>query len=146
MQHAVLSLSSDCAAILKIWKRTFPPSWPNKSFFAETMKTVRTANDRKFVPLSSEISKTQENVKAMRDVVETRFTFTSRSIDQLTRSLNFFDHCVVHTKHFSNLVFKVENYTSYLDLVYTHFNAYRSAFVSYRTNLFSAVSSLSSGS
>ena len=113
--------------------------------FAETMKTVQTANDRKFVFLGSEISKTQENVKAIRDVVENRFAATSRAIDQLTRSLNFFDHCVVHTKHFSNLVFKVENYTSYLDLVFTHLKAYRSAFVSYRTNLYSAVSSLSSG-
>ena len=109
------------------------------------MKTVQTANDKKFVVLGSEISKTQENVKAIRDVVENRFAATSKAIDQLTRSLNFFDHCVVHTKQFSNLVFKVENYNSYLDLVFTHLKAYRSAFVSYRTNLYSAVSSLSSG-
>ena len=32
-----------------------------------------------------------------------------------------------------------------MDLVFTHLKAYRSLFVSYRTNLFSAVSSLSSG-
>ena len=102
--------------------------------FAEAMKTVQTANDKKFVLLGSEILMTQENVKAIRDVVENRFAATSRAIDQLTRSLNFFDHCVVHTKRFSNLVFKVENYTSYLDLVFTHLEAYRSAFVSYRTN------------
>ena len=112
---------------------------------AEAMKTVQTANDRKFVLLGSEISKTQENVKAIGDVVENRFTAKSRDIDQLTRSLNFFDHCMVHTKHFSNLVFKVGNYNSYLDLLYTHLKAYRSAFVSYRTNLYSAVSSLSCG-
>ena len=65
--------------------------------------------------------------------------------DQLIRSLNFFDHCLVHTKHFSNLVFKVEIYISSVDLVYTHLKAYRSAFVSSRNNLFSAFSSLSSG-
>ena len=91
--------------------------------FAEAMKTVQTANDRKFVLLSLEISKTQENVKAIRDVVENRFTATSRAIDQLNPSLNFFDRCVVHTKHFSNLKFKVENYISYFDLVYTHLKA-----------------------
>ena len=79
--------------------------------FAETMKTVQTTNDKTFVFLGSEISKTQENVKAIRDVNENRFTATSKAIDQLTRSLNFFDHSVLHTKLFSNLVFKVEIYT-----------------------------------
>ena len=64
---------------------------------------------RQFVLLGTEISKTQEIVKAIGDVLENRFTATSRAIDQLTRSLDFFDHCVVHTKQFSNLVFKVEN-------------------------------------
>ena len=111
------------------------------------MKTVQTTNDKNFVLLGSEISKTQEDFKATRDVVENRFTATSNAIDQLTRSLNFFDHCVVHTKHFSKLVFKfaLHFYTSYLDLVFTHVKGYRSAFVSYRTNLYSTVSSLSSG-
>ena len=70
------------------------------------MKTVQTANDKKFVLLGSEISKTQETVKAVSDVVENRFTATSRAIDQLTRSLNFFHHCAVHTKHFSTLFLK----------------------------------------
>ena len=109
------------------------------------MKTVQTANDRKFVHLSSDNSKLQDNVKAIRDVVENRFTATCRAIDRLTRSLNFFDHCVVHTKQFSKLVFKVENYTSFLDLVYTYLKAHGSAFVFYRTNLYSAVSSFTSG-
>ena len=76
------------------------------------MKMVQIANDRKSVLLGSEISKTQQNVKAIRDVVENRFTATSGAIDQLSRSLNFVDHCVVHTTHFGNLVFKVENSTS----------------------------------
>ena len=58
--------------------------------FAEAMKTVQTANDKKFVLLGSEISKTQEKVKAIRDVVENRFAATSRAIDQLTRFLIFF--------------------------------------------------------
>ena len=97
--------------------------------FAEALKMVQTANDRKFVLLGSEISKTQEIVKAIRIVVENCFTPTSRVTNQLTRCLNFFDHCVVHTKQFNNLAFKLENYTSYFDLVYTHLKAYRSAFV-----------------
>ena len=113
-----------------------------QSFFAEAMKTVQTTNDRMFVLLGSEISNTQENVKAMRDVVENRFTAMSKILDQLTRSLNFFDHLVVHIKHFSNLVFEVEKYTSYLDLVYNHLEAYRSPSVSYKTNVYSAVPSL----
>ena len=116
-----------------------------QKLFVEALKTVQTPNDRKFVLLSSDNSKTQDNVKAIKDVVENRFTATSRAIDPLTRSLNFFDHCVVHTKQFSKLVFKVENYTSFLDLVYTHLQAYRSAFVFYRSNLYLAVSSLPSG-
>ena len=116
-----------------------------KNSFAEAMKILQTTNERKFVLLGSEISKTQENVKMIRDVVDNRLTVTSRTIDQITRSLKFTNHCVLHTKHLSNLVFKVENYTSYLDLVYTHLKAYRSAFVSYRTNLYLAVSSFLSG-
>ena len=86
---------------------------------------VQTANDRKFVLLGLEKSKTQENIKAIRDVVENRFTATSRALDQLTHSLNCFAQCVVHTKHFSNLAFKVENCTSYVDLVNTHLKTYR---------------------
>ena len=116
-----------------------------EKFCAETMKAVQTVNDRKIVLVGSEISKTQENIKAIRDVVENRFTTTSRAIDQLTHSLNYFALCVVHTKQFSNLVLKVENYILYLDLVYTHLKAYWLAFGSHRTNLCSAVSSLSSG-
>ena len=72
-------------------------------------------------------------------------TARSTARDQLTCSFNFLNHCVVHTKDFSNLVFKIENYTSSLDLVFTPLKAYRSAFVSYRSNLYSAVYSLSSG-
>ena len=79
------------------------------------------------------------------DVVEKLFTAMLRAIDQLTHSLNYFAHCVVRTKHFSNLVLKVENYTSYLDPVYSHPKTYQSAFVSYRTNFYSAVSSSSFG-
>ena len=45
--------------------------------FVEAMKTVQTANDEKFVLLGSEISKTQENVKAIRDIVEKCFAATS---------------------------------------------------------------------
>ena len=76
------------------------------------MKTVQTANVRQLVSLGSEISKTQENNKAIRDVVENRFTATSGATNQLTPSLNFSDLCVLHTKHFSNLVFKTEIDTS----------------------------------
>ena len=112
---------------------------------AEALKTVQTAYDRKFLLLGSEITKTQHAAKAVRGVVENSFTSTFRIINQLTDSLNCFVHCVVHTEHFSNLVFEVEKYTSYLDLVYAHLKTYRSAFVPYRTNLYSAVSSLSSG-
>ena len=109
------------------------------------MRMVPTASDRKNVLLFPEISKTPENGKAIRVVVENRFTATSRAIDQLTHSLNDFAHFVFLTKHFSNLVFTNENDTSNLDLVYIHLKAYRSPFVPYRTHLYSAVSSLSSG-
>ena len=52
-------------------------------FFGEAMKMVQTANNRKFVLLGSEISKTQEIVKLISDVVENRFTSTSRLTDLL---------------------------------------------------------------
>ena len=39
--------------------------------FVEAMKTVQSANDRKFVLFGSEVSMTQENVKAFRDVLKT---------------------------------------------------------------------------
>ena len=100
-----------------------------QNYFAEEMKMVQTANDR----------------QSDWDVVENQFTATSRAIDQLTRPLNCFAHFVLYTKHFSNVIFKVENHISYLDIVYTHLKAYGSAFVSYRANLYSAVSSLTSG-
>ena len=92
-----------------------------RNSFAEGVKTVQINNDSNFVLPGSEISKTQEKVKAIRDVVENRFAAMSGAIDQITLSLNYFAFYVVHTKHFSNLLFKVENCTSYLDLVYITF-------------------------
>ena len=76
-----------------------------QNFFIEAMKTVQTANDRKFVLLSLKNPKAQEIVETIRVVVGNRFTAASSDTDQLTRSLNFFDHCVVHTKHFSRPCF-----------------------------------------
>ena len=148
MQYSVFSALSIiilCSDI-KDLKKGIATLMAKQNSFVEAMKTVQTTNGRKFVLFRSEISKTLENVKAIRDVVENCFTTTSRAIDQLTHSLIYFPHCMVHTKHFSNLVFKVAKCTSYLDLVYTRHKAYRSAFISYKTNLYSAVSSLSSGS
>ena len=49
--------------------------------FAEAKNMVQTANDRKFVLLGLEISKTPENVKGIRDAVENRFTATSSAMD-----------------------------------------------------------------
>ena len=139
----MLSLSSNCAAIEQIWRTTFQPYGPTERF-AESMKMVQTVNDRKFVLLGSETSMTQKNVNAFGDVVKNHLTATSEVIDQLFHSLNYFAHCAVHTKHFSNLVFKVENRTLYLDVVYTHLRFYQSAFVFCRSNLYSAVFSISS--
>ena len=72
------------------------------------MKSVQTTKDRKFVLLGSEISKTKEIVQAVRDVAENRSTAMSRAIDQFTGSMNFLEHCVVHTKHYSNLFLKLK--------------------------------------
>ena len=127
----------------KVLKKDISTLMAQQVVSVEAMKTVQTANESEIVLLGSEISKTQEDVKRIRDVVENRFTATSR--DQLTHSVNYFAYCVVHAKYFSILVFKVENYTSYFDLIYTNLKTYRSAFFCYRTNLYSARSSLSSG-
>ena len=138
---SILKLCSDN----KDLKKDISTLMAQQNSSAEAMKTAQTGNDRKFVVLGSEISKNQENVKAIRDDVENRFTATSRVIDQLIRSSNFFDHFVVHTIQFSNFDFEIQKHTSYLDLAYTHVKTYRSAFVSYRTNLNSAVPLLSTG-
>ena len=48
-------------------------------------------------------------------------------------------------RQFEIIVDKVRNYTSYLDLAYMHLKSYRASFVSYKTSMYSAVFSLSSG-
>ena len=48
-------------------------------------------------------------------------------------------------RQFEIIVDKVHNYTSYLDLADMHLKSYRASFVSYKTSMYSAVSSLSSG-
>ena len=78
-------------------------------FFAEAMRMFQTANDRKIVLFDSGIAKSQENVKAFRDVSENRSNAMSSGIDAFTHSLKKIAHCVVHAKHFSNLAFNVEN-------------------------------------
>ena len=48
-------------------------------------------------------------------------------------------------RHVELIVYKVLNYTSYLDLAYKHLKSYRASLVSYMTFMFSAVYSLSFG-
>ena len=54
-------------------------------------------------------------------------------------------NCMSIQRQFEIIVDKVHNYTSYLDLAYMHLKSFPASSVSYKTSMYSAVSSLSSG-
>ena len=54
-------------------------------------------------------------------------------------------NCTSIQRQFEIIVEKVHNYTSYLDLAYMHLKSYPSSSVPYKTSMYSAVSSRSSG-
>ena len=65
------------------------------------------------------------------------------------RELNL-QFSLLHTRlslqtHFELVVTRVHIYTSYFDLVYVHVRYCRASFVSYKTSMYSAISSFSSG-
>ena len=66
---SALASFEPCSNKKRIEKRTFSNLKAQQIFFVEALNTVQTANDRKFILLGSEISKIQQNVKAIRDVV-----------------------------------------------------------------------------
>ena len=113
--------------------------------FDQTLRRVQDLNDEKFFLLGTEIADTQKSVHALHDVVNIRLNATGEAIRELSTSLNKMGMCLDLNRQFQLVEDKVHNFTSFLDLAYMHLKSYRSSFVSYKTSLYSAVSSLSSG-
>ena len=103
------------------------------------------ANDEKFFLLGTELAETQKSVHALREVVDHHLNATGEAIRQLSSHLKAFKACMSVNRNFQFLVEKTQNYTSYLDVAFLHLKSFRAAFVSYKTSMYSAVSSLSSG-
>ena len=116
-----------------------------KATFEKSLHRVQKANEEKFFLLGTEIAGTQESVEALRDVIDARSNATGEAIRLLDSRLIIMSNCMGMQRQFEIIVDKVHNYTSYLDLAYMHLKSYRASFVSYKTSMYSAVSSLSSG-
>ena len=111
----------------------------------QSLRRVYDSNNEKFFLLGSEIAETQKSVQALRDVVECRLNATGEAIRHLGSTIHRLRDCINLNRNFELVVDKVHNYTSFLDLAYLHLKSFRASFVSYKTSMYSAVSSLSSG-
>ena len=99
----------------------------------------------KFFPLGTKTAVAQKSVEALRDVIDALLKATGEEIRQLDSQLNIMSNCMSIQHQFEIIVDKVHNYTSYLNLACMHLKSYRASFVWYKTFMYSAVSSLSSG-
>ena len=113
--------------------------------FEKSLHRLQEANDEKFFLLGTEIADTQKSVEALQDVFDALLHATGEAIRQLDSRLIIMSSCMSTQRQLEIIVGKVHNYTSYLDLAYMHFESYRGSFLSYKTSMYSAVSSLSSG-
>ena len=96
--------------------------------------------------LGTEIAETQKSVETLRDVISARLNATGAAVRQLKCQLNIMGDCMFSVQcHFDSIAGKSHKYTYYLDLAYNHLKTYPVSLVSYKTSLYSAVSSVSSG-
>ena len=111
--------------------------------FDKSLHRVQEANDEKFFLLGTEIADTQKSVEALRDVIDARLKATGEAIRQLDSRLINMSNCMSIQCQFEIIVDKVHHYTSYSDLAYLQLKSYLASFVSYKTSMYSLVSSLS---
>ena len=138
---SIFSLRSENSAL----KNNVRNLLQRQATFEKSLHRVQEANDEKFFLLGTEIADTQKSVEVIRDVIEARLNATGEAIRQLDSRLIIMSNCMSIERQFEIIVDKVHNYTSYLALAYMHLKSYRASFVSYKTSMYSAVSSLSSG-
>ena len=106
------------------------------------MKTTQTPNES----ISSSLAPNYSRQKKTSNLLEMlKETVTSRALDAFTCPLNCFAQYLVYTKDFNKFIIKIYNYIPYLKLLHSHLKSYRSAFLSYRINTYSVLSSLSFG-
>ena len=139
---SIFSLCSDNSAL----KNNVRNLLQRQATFEKSLHRVQQANEEKFFLLGTEIADTQKSVEVEeRDVIDARLNATGETIRPLDSRLIIMSNCMSIQRQFEIIVDKVHNYTSYLDLAYMHLKSYRASFVSYKTSMYSAVSSLSSG-
>ena len=138
---SIFSLCSDNSVL----KNNVRNILQRQTTFEKSLHRVQEANDENFFLLGTEIADTQKSVEALRDVLDARLNATGEAIRQLDSRLIIKSNCMSIQRQFEIIVDKIHNNTSYLDLAYMHLKSYRASFVSYKTSMYSAVSSLSSG-
>ena len=113
--------------------------------FEKSLHRVQEANDEKFFLLRTEFADTQKSVEALRDVIDARLKATGEALRQLDSRLINMSNCMSIQCQFEIIVDKVHHYRSYSDLAYLQLKSYLASFVSYKTSMYSLVSSLSLG-
>ena len=139
-----LSIFSLCNHI-SVLKNNVRNLFQRQATFDKSLHRVQKANDEKSFFLGTGIADTQKSIEDLRDVNDARLNATGEAIRQLDSRLIIISNCMSIQCQFEIIVDKVHNHTSYLDHAYMHLISYRASFVSYKTSMYSAVSSLSSG-
>ena len=109
--------------------------------FEHSLCRVQEVHDEKFFLLGTEIADTQKSVQALRDFFDACLNATE-AVRHLSSQINIICDCMSVHCQFELVVDKVYKYTSHLDRAHLHLKCYRAAFVSYKTSMCSAVSSL----
>ena len=111
----------------------------------DTLQRVQTQNDENFFLLGSEVKKTQDNVKEIRDVVGKHLKNITKRFEIVEANLFLFGECRRTMAQHSMFLQEIRNFNTDLGSLYTHIKAFRAAFYAYKINLFSTISSLASG-
>ena len=98
-----------------------------------------------FLLLGTEIAHNQNSVETLQNVIDAHLSTTRETVRQLHYQLSNMSNCMSIQRQFGLIPDKLHNYTSYLDLAHMHLESYRASFVSYKTSMYSVVSSLSFG-
>ena len=113
-----------------------------QTVFQKTLARVQNRNGEYFFLLGNEIKETQESVAKNTEVVSDKLQNLDVELREIKGVITHLVDCNEHLAQTTNFYQQLQEYISYLNLLYTHVKSYRAAIYAYKIALFSTLSSL----
>ena len=141
---SVLSIFSLCSDNTEL-KADVENMLKQQTVFQKTLERVQNRNDENFFLLGNEIKETQESVANITKVVSDNLQKLDVELRQIKGAISHLVDCNAQLAQTINFYQQLQEYTSYLNSLYTHVKSYTAAFYVYKIALFSTLSSLAAG-